>query len=100
MAVIEAGNLRILEAVITSTAFGGSRVLRLGHAAFTEIGGSTQAAASFGTGTTSIATAGNDRIVINATRKAQEAWEIVASITGGSIPANAKLSGYITYVLD
>lgn len=102
LASMDAGKSRILQAVLTNSAFGSGRTLDLGHQGYVPLVGSSNVAPdpdAFSDGL-DVSAAATNVIHINKVVAAKDAFVLTAQINDGTIPANAKLSGYIMYVVD
>lgn len=107
---LPAGRVRILldKSVIANSAFGTSRVLDIGYAAYTAKDGTETVAdpdafkndldvASAAAAASLAQAAGADPTVLFETR---DGLVIQSTVSGGTIPANATLKGYIVYVKE
>lgn len=98
---MDAGKVRILQAVVTNSALGTSRTMDLGHRGYTPLTGAAVAADPDAfSADTAVATAGTNTININSVIEAKDTWVLSAQINDGTIPDAATLNGYILYVVD
>jgi hypothetical protein len=95
------GNVRVVGVAVTSSAFGASRTIKLGHTGYTNLANTAVAASSTAfLPSNSVAAAGT--ITSHTTLKlaSKEGLTVQALIEGGTIPDAATLSGYVLYALD
>jgi hypothetical protein len=98
---MDAGTVRILEAVVVNSALGTSRTMDLGHLGYNDVNGDAVAADPDAfSADTAVASAGTQRLILNDVITSQDGFAIAAQINDGTIPDAATLNGYITYVVD
>jgi hypothetical protein len=96
------GNIRILLVAVTTSAFGASRTIKIGHTAFTTLANTTTALNSTAfLGSTSIASAGTTSAHLTANKyTSREGITVQALIEGGTLPDAATITGHILYAID
>lgn len=96
------GRFRMTEIDLKVSAFGSSRVLKIGHRAATALDGFTVIAENLGFFATGIdvSSAVSVKTYVNKKLETFKGVTIVAQVTGGTIPAAATVEGFITYVND
>ena len=95
------GNLRVLATSTTYSAFGASRTIKLGHAAYVNLAKTTVAASTTAfLASTSIASAGTTTTFTTAKFTSREGILVQALIEGGTLPDAATLTGYVLYAID
>jgi hypothetical protein len=98
---MEAGAIRILSAVVKHSALGSARTLDLGHDGAEDADGNAIAADPDAfSADTAVATAGTATITINNQITTKGGFVLAAQINDGTIPDQATLNGYVTYVID
>ena len=101
LCALPGGSLRIVGLVVTSSAFGASRTLKVGHTAYVNLAKTTVAANSTAfLASTSIATAVTTTTYVTQKLTSREGILVQALIEGGTLPDAATLSGYILYAID
>jgi hypothetical protein len=107
LAKLPQGSVRVIadESRVYFSAFGASRVLDIGFAAYTNLDGEAVAADPDFFATDVDVSAAGSALLSEASAKlplfeSLDGVEIESVVAGGTIPAAATLEGYITYVID
>lgn len=95
------GTTRILGVVVTTSAFGASRVIKVGHTGYTNLSNAAVAADDDAfMANTSVASAGTISSFATSKISSKTGLTVRATITGGTIPDAATLNGYVLYAID
>lgn len=96
------GKIRILKIDYANSAFGASRVLKIGNLAATNVDGKTAIAADDDAfaAALDLATAVDTSDLSDTIIETFDGFVMQGTVTGGTIPIGATLKGYITYVRD
>lgn len=95
------GTSRVLGVAITSSAFGASRVVKVGHTGYTNLSNTAVSADDDAfMANTSIATAGTVTSFATSKLSSKTGLTVRATVTGGTIPDGATLNGYVLYAID
>lgn len=100
LTVMPAGKHKVLSIVLVTSAFGSSRVLDVGYEAHTKTDGTTAVTASANAfkDDLDVSSAATTRIEINKAMDSISGYVINSTVAGGTIPAGATITGYVTYV--
>lgn len=100
LTVMPAGKHKVLSIVLVTSAFGASRVLDVGYEAHTKTDGTTAVTASANAfkDDLDVSSAATTRIEINKAMDSISGYVINSTVAGGTIPAGATITGYVTYV--
>jgi len=96
------GKIRILKFDFATSAFGASRVMKIGNTAATNVDGKAAIAAdddAFAVGL-DLALAVDVTDLSDTVIETFDGFDVQGTVTGGTIPAAATLKGYITYTRD
>jgi len=95
------GTLRVLGVAVTSSAFGASRVIKVGHTGYTNLSNTAVSADDDAfMANTSVATAGTISTFATSKLSSKTGLVVQATVTGGTIPDAATLNGYVLYAID
>jgi len=101
LCTLPGGTTRILGVVITSSALGASRVVKVGHTGYTNLSNAAVAADDDAfMANTSVASAGIISSFATSKISSKTGLTVRATITGGTIPDAATLNGYVLYAID
>lgn len=98
---MDVGNIRILQIVVTNTSFGSGRTISYGHGVYDTVEG-TQVVASndLFVASSAVNASGTKVLYVNKVVNSISNYTIHARFRTGTVPANAKLTGYVLYVND
>lgn len=101
------GRIRVLPGMsrLWTSAFGASRVAKIGHGVYVNESGADVAADDDAFGASiDISSAVNNAVLSNTIMKhdvfTRSGFQVFATVTGGTIPAAATFNGYIAYVAE
>ena len=96
------GKIRFLKIEFATSAFGASRVLKIGHEGYTDVDASTAVAADDDAFASALdlSSAADISDLVDVVIESFDGFDIRGTVTGGTIPAAATLKGYISYVRD
>jgi len=95
------GTTRVLGVVITSSALGTGRVVKVGHTGYTNLSNTAVAASDNAfLANTSVAAAGTVTSFATSKLSSKTGLTVRATVTGGTIPDGATLNGYVLYAID
>ena len=96
---LPAGHLKIIGIYLANSAFGASRTLDVGYEAYKSLAGSDVVASSQAFwATLDVAAAGGRFVWFNTALDNSSGLVIASAVAGGTIPANATLTGYVLHV--
>ena len=101
LCTLPGGNIRIVSLTVSTSAFGASRTLKVGHTAYVNLAKATVAANSTAfLPSTSIATAVVTTTHVTQKLTSREGILVQALIEGGTLPDAATITGTIQYAID
>lgn len=101
LALMPAGKVRILKAVVTSSAFGAGRTVDIGYAQHSDLDSQLVVAdPDFFAAGIDVVAAGTDEVTPNRAVTSKSGFALTAQVKGATIPAGATLEGFILYVSD